>query len=306
MKTVAILMSTYNGEKYLPQQLDSLFAQKGIELKIVVRDDGSSDSTVEILHQYASKHPDFTILEEDNCGAVMSFHKLCQYANEHIKADYYAFCDQDDVWLPEKLQIAIKRLEVFNPNSPNLYFSNLQMVNADLTPLRKLFAKGEVVISKRMALIQVFTYGCTCVFNHSALDAYCQADFSKELGHDNWIYIVSMFLGNVYYDENSYILYRQHGTNVSGAKVSGIKLACQRIRRGLFGYWGNDFELYSSMLLSSFSKRLLPNDRKYIERVAYYRKTWWKKMLLLLSPTYSTGKPSKDIAIKIRILTNHL
>ena len=299
-------MSTYNGEQYLREQLDSVLNQKGVVVSVVVRDDGSKDNTLNILQQYSEKYSNITVLSEQNCGVEMSFHRLCQYANDNIKSDFYAFCDQDDVWQDDKLFVAIKSLEQFDKSQPNLYFSNLQMVDSNLTAIRKLFTPAEVVISKHMALIQVFTYGCTCVFNYQALDDYCRAEFSKELKHDNWIYILCMFLGHVVYDEDSHILYRQHGTNLSGEKVSGVKLTIKRIKQALKGHWGHVFELYSSMLLKCFSYRMNKEDEKYARSIEGYRKSLWRKLSLLFSLSYRTGNISKDTAIRIRILCNHL
>ena len=306
MCNVVVLMSTYNGEQYLSEQLDSVLNQKGVAVSLIVRDDGSKDNTINILQQYSEKYSNITILSEQNCGAEMSFHRLCQYAKDNIRADYYAFCDQDDVWVDDKLLVAVRNLEQFDKSHPNLYFSNLQMVDSNLTTIRNLFAKDEVVISKRMALIQVFTYGCTCVFNYQALDDYCRAEFSKELLHDNWIYILCMFLGHVIYDEHSHILYRQHGLNLSGEKTSGASLAFQRIKRACKGRWGHDFELYSSMLLQCFSEDLSADAVKYINSIAQYRKTFRNKMSLFFSSSYRTGHFGKDLAIKIRILANQL
>lgn len=304
--TVAVLMSAYNGEEYLREQVDSIFAQKGVNVHLVVRDDGSDDGTVTVLQEYKDKGFPVTLLAASNCGAEMSFHRLCQYAKDNVLSDFYAFCDQDDVWLEDKLKVAVDRLSACNQTYPCLYFSNLRMVDSDLKPIRDLFAANEVVVSKHMSLIQVFTYGCTCVFNRCALEDYCKADFSKELAHDNWVYILSMFLGHVVYDEQSHIYYRQHGTNLSGEKVSGLKLALRRLKRARKGHWGHDFELYSSMLLKCFSGRLMLEDEKYVQRIATYRKSIWGKLSLLFSPYYMTGNLSKDIMIKIRILLNHL
>ena len=304
--SVAVLMSTYNGERYLREQMDSVLSQQGVDVKIIVRDDGSNDNTLNILKSYSETHRNLTILQERNCGAEMSFHRLCQYANENVDADYYAFCDQDDVWQLEKLSKAIDKLSLLENNVPNLYFSNLMMVDSDLHEIHNLFSDDEVKISKQMALIQIFTYGCACVFNRPAIEAYCKANFSRELAHDNWIYVLSMFLGNVIYDNQSYVLYRQHGTNLSGQKATGVKLAYNRIKRATKGHWGHDFELYSSMLLRSFSNRLQQEDVRYISRIANYRKSFLNKFSLLCSPSYRTGYISKDFAIMIRILTNRL
>ncbi len=306
MATIAVLMSTYNGEKYLRKQLDSVLSQTGVQITVVVRDDGSNDETLDILHQYATIHKNIIVLKEENCGAELSFHKLCLYAKDNIEADYYAFCDQDDVWQPGKLKVAYEYLKSYEFSKPNLYFSNLRMVDENLNSLRDLFAENEVVISKKMALLQIFTYGCTCVFNRTALNYYCKPTLSKDIQHDNWIYVLSMFLGNVYYDTNSYILYRQHGSNLSGEKVTGVQLAFRRVRRAIKGNWGHDFELYSSTLLNTFSKQLSSDDYIYINRIANYRRSILNKLKLLFSKDYRTGHMSKDVLIKIRILLNHL
>lgn len=306
MRSVAVLMSTYNGEQYLRAQLDSVLKQKGVAVSLLVRDDGSKDGTLNILQQYSEKNLNITILKEENCGAEMSFHRLCQYAEKNIKADFYAFCDQDDVWQEDKLQVAVRSLEPLDKKQPNLYFSNLLMVDSNLQPIRSLFASGEVIISKRMALIQVYTYGCTCVFNRLALEEYCSAVFSRELAHDNWIYILCMYLGNVVYDEESHIYYRQHGTNLSGEKVSGAKLVLRRMKRATKGHWGHDFELYSSEMLNCFAEKLSIKDYEYISRIANYRKSLKNKISLFFSTSYRTGHFSKDIAIKIRILASQL
>lgn len=304
--TVVVLMSTYNGEKFLREQIDSVLAQRDVTVQIVIRDDGSCDETLKILNEYADKQPNIIILKGDNCGAEMSFHYLCQYVKDNVKADFYAFCDQDDVWLPTKLKVAVEKLQSFEATAPNLYFSNLRMVDSSLQYIRDLFTDEEVVVSKRMSLIQIFTYGCTCVFNYIALQKYCEAEFSKELAHDNWIYVLCVFLGNAYYSSQSQILYRQHGLNLSGRKVSGTRLAYQRIKRASKGHWGHDFELYSSMILQCFSDELCANDVQYISRIANYRKSFRNKMSLLFSRSYRTGHFSKDLAIKIRILANQL
>ena len=175
MKTVTVLVSTYNGQKYLSKQLDSLISQVGVDMKIIVRDDGSSDGTRQILRNYAQTYSNIQLLFEDNCGAEESFNKLCQYSLQQDLTDYYAFCDQDDVWDNDKLSIAIQSLEKFDHLVPNLYFSNLRMVDDTLSYIRDFYNEKEVDIDNKLSLVQIFTYGCTCVFNQSALSIYCKA-----------------------------------------------------------------------------------------------------------------------------------
>lgn len=183
IETVVVLLSTYNGEKYLKEQIDSVLAQEGVKVHLVIRDDGSKDGTIQILKTYASEYSNIELLIEDNCGAERSFNKLCFYTKENIQANYYAFCDQDDVWESQKLYLAVEALKSYSTHLPNLYFSNLKMVDTNLNYMRNMFADGEVDVSKRMALLQIFTYGCTCVFNRQALTDYCSSIFD-DFYHD--------------------------------------------------------------------------------------------------------------------------
>lgn len=297
-------MSTYNGERYLKEQIDSVLNQTGVNVKLIVRDDGSKDKTKVILQSYASNNPSVTILLEDNCGAEKSFNKLCIYAKEHMTADYYAFCDQDDVWDNDKLDVAVRKLCEFSNDTPNLYFSNLRMVDSNLDYIRDLFKHGEVKAVKDMALVQIFTYGCTCVFNSVALERYCAIEQNKTY-HDNWVYVLCSYMGKVYYDPVAHISYRQHGTNLSGDKKTGLSLAIHRFRKVFFLKGEHDFEMMAKQLLH-FDKYLSVDDLKKISRVANYRQELLARLWLLFSKKYKTGHWFKDLCICYRILFNAL
>lgn len=302
--TVCVLMSTYNGEKYLHDQIKSLLSQLDINLKIVIRDDGSDDNTLTILSEYESFYPNIKILREKNCGAEESFNLLCQYALNHEKADYYAFCDQDDVWDNNKLKIAISKLKKYDNSKPNLYFSNLKKVDGNLNFIENLYRENEVFTDKEKTLVQIFTFGCTCVFNRKALENYCRPKQQLTF-HDNWIYCICSYLGNVYYDSEGHIKYRQHGNNLSGQHSNGFSLILFRIARPFKGNLGHDFEIMAKQLLE-FENELESKDLKMIKRVAGYRDNLSSKIALLFSLRYSTGKIFKDLCIRYRILTNSL
>ena len=120
MVSVNVLMSTYNGEKYLSQQIESIINQKGnFDLRLIIRDDGSTDSTPEILEKYAKKYPKIiSYYLEGNKGYNFAFFELLRFSPQ---ADFYAFSDQDDVWIENKLDFAIKALQSANNNIPLLY-----------------------------------------------------------------------------------------------------------------------------------------------------------------------------------------
>lgn len=125
MRNILVLMSTYNGEKYLKEQIDSILAQKNVEVTIRVRDDGSTDGTIRILEEY-QKCGKLNWYSSTNMGPAKSFLDLVY--NAPLKYDYYAFCDQDDYWKEDKLYKAIERLEHFD-DKPALYHCELEIVD---------------------------------------------------------------------------------------------------------------------------------------------------------------------------------
>lgn len=304
MHTVTILMSTYNGQKYLREQLDSLLNQQDVSLRIIVRDDGSRDNTLKILAEYQKVDSTLCVLSEQNCGAEESFNRLCRYALTVEKTDYYAFCDQDDVWDKNKLKIAIDNLKNFEDLYPNLYFSNLKMVNERLEYIKDFYSENEVFTDKRKTLVQVFAYGCTCVFNRKALEMYCGVK-SQKVFHDNWIYAVCSYMGHIVYDPVGHILYRQHDKNLSGHKSNGFSLIYQRFKCAFHGHLGHTFENMAIQLMY-YQSEINEEDFKLIKHVASYRKKLMSKLYLLCATGFSTKSWFKNICIKYRILFNGL
>lgn len=304
LPSVCVLISTYNGNKYIQEQMDSLQSQVGVNLKIVIRDDGSTDDTLSVIGEYANKYHNITIISEPNCGVEESFNRLCKYALNHVKADYYAFCDQDDVWDDDKLKLAIEQLANFSNDKPNLYFSNLRKVDENLNFIGDLYRDNEVFTDRSKTLVQIFTYGCTCVFNRTALEYYCRKD-QQNTFHDNWIYCICSYLGNVIYDQAGHIQYRQHGNNLSGQHSSGLSLLISRLTRPFKGNLGHDFEIMANQLLQ-FENEIRPDDLPLIKKISSYRDNLTSKLSLLLSRNYKTGHLFKDLCIKFRILSNSL
>lgn len=215
MNTVLILLSTYNGERFLREQLDSLFSQKGVTVKVLVRDDGSRDTSVSILEEYAQRTGHLIIIKGENVGATRSFLALQDEALKY-EADYYAFCDQDDIWLEDKLITAVNILEnKSNSDRPALYMSAYQMVDTSLNKISTAIKQPRLTLPS--ALISNCATGCTMVFNRSLLHASACVSEDSIIMHDYWMYLVCLALeGFVYYDTTPHILYRQHGNNVIG------------------------------------------------------------------------------------------
>jgi glycosyltransferase involved in cell wall biosynthesis len=214
--SVQILLSTYNGERYLRPLLDSLGSQAYPDLSILIRDDGSTDNTLPLLKECASGSPNIEIVQGEHLGFVQSFFTLLAFASPTAK--YFALCDQDDVWQPDKISRAIELLSACPPHLPALYCSRLALVDENLKPLRlsEMPTKG---LSFRNALVENHVVGCTSLFNQSALQLLTPLP-SACVSHDWWIYLVASAFGAVVYDPEPRILYRQHAHNVFGISSS--------------------------------------------------------------------------------------
>lgn len=209
---VQVLLSTYNGERFVEDLINSILSQSAVEVTLLIRDDGSTDTTRKILNEIAQSHPEIVLISENNVGVVSSFFHLLKLAGE---ADYYAFADQDDIWKPEKLISAVKKLQDLEADEPGMYYSRLEFVNEQLEPIG--FSKKPIYSGFRNALVQNQATGCTVVLNDAARVKIVDKLPNWALMHDWWCYLVTSAFGTVVYDDNSYILYRKHGKNVTPA-----------------------------------------------------------------------------------------
>lgn len=300
MKSVCVLLSTYNGEKYIREQIDSLRLQEGVTLTILVRDDGSTDGTVDILKKYAEVDDRIFYYVGANIKPAQSFFDLIRRAP---KADYYAFCDQDDVWDRDKLFIAVEMLEKEDKSKPNMYYSNLRVVDQDLAFYRLSHSEPSVQKSKYSALTEDMATGCTIVFNDIAeemirnnLPAYCSM-------HDTWVYMVCKFLGNTIYDFNAHVSYRQHGDNVVGTylKKKTYKIYISRIRR-LFNRklqprYNNACNFYKA-----FGNILDEKDAEKVLKLVNYKRSFKDKVNLLIDKEIHASSRNRELRYKVLVV----
>ena len=225
---VVILMCTCNGESFLAEQLDSLQAQTHQNWVLMVSDDGSKDSTLDILLRYQTNWPQgkMTIRNGPQKGFCQNFLSLA--CDAEVKADYYAFCDQDDVWLPEKLTVALQTIAAnLNIYAPFIYCGRTTYVTKELKPcgISPFFAFPP---SFRNALVQSIAGGNTMVFNHAAKLLIEKAGLLNVPSHDWWVYqLITGAGGDVFYDSVPHLLYRQH----DGALVGGDTSFTDRLAR---------------------------------------------------------------------------
>ena len=264
MKRVTVLLSAYNGEKYIQEQLNSLYEQKGVDTFLYIRDDGSSDSTREILR--AQEKGDSEVVFGDNLGFCKSFWNLIMTAPD---SDYYALCDQDDFWLPDKLFRAVSMLEEEDDKDiPLLYTSNVIPVDKDLKRLEMAAFHVDGVFSYAMSLRRPALPGCTFVFNKKMIE--CLKKYDGYLYFHDWlIYCIAAGIGKVVYDPVSRILYRQHGQNALGVD-SGIEKIKHRFERFFNPKVKRVKSKVAEGILKSYKEELSPDNRRLTEAFAFY------------------------------------
>jgi hypothetical protein len=232
---VAILLATFRGEQFLSPQLESLAAQKGVDCTLLWRDDGSNDGTVKILEAFAARMPLGWVRRlydpVSRLGAAGSFWALLAAAPED--AAFFAFCDQDDVWLPDKLARAALALSTLPPGAPGLYCGRQAIVGKNLEPLGMSPDLCRPP-SFANALAQNIATGCTVVLNAAARRLLIAAPAPPAGSfHDWWCYLlITGAGGHVVWDSEPQILYRQHFLNTVGAAPSAISRSLRALRRG--------------------------------------------------------------------------
>ena len=219
--TVLVMMASYNGEKYIAEQIDSILAQEGVDVTLRICDDGSSDSTTTICESYASMRGNVHFeVNEANKGLAKNFMDMV-YDDRVEGYDYYAFSDQDDVWLPEKLIHAVREIESKTHGEPALYYSDVENVESNLSGGVREYAPWDSCSHELVAVLTVnWASGCTMVFNpglRSWILAYEPSSYARN--HDGWVHLVAMVSGTVIADlENSYIKRRISGENQVGQR----------------------------------------------------------------------------------------
>ena len=208
---VAVILSVYNGEKFLNELLDSIKNQADVETFLYIRDDESTDDSRMLIKQYMDNNINVLYLEDDygNIGPASSFHRLLQFAIASGPHQFFAFCDQDDIWLPQKLASAVSNIQNHKATIPILYCSAITYFDNHKKTKKIMFANDQYVCFKN-ALVENLAIGATIVINRSAATLLAREIPCISIGFDSWSYLVTSYLGLSIYDSESRIHYRRH------------------------------------------------------------------------------------------------
>lgn len=292
-------MATYNGEKYLEEQLESIFRQKFVEVVVLVRDDGSKDKTNIILDSYKLKGK-LQWYTGQHMNVAKGYFDLMK-ASTKYDVDYIAFADQDDIWDEDKLIVAIQALESFSTDCLQLYYCGQRLVDHNLNFLSNHKLNSKRTLKTRFVLSDFA--GCTGVFNKKLRDCVVQYEPSYMLMHDTWILKVCLALGGkVIVDSEPHMNYRQHGSNTIGLRRS-IPAYIKQVNQYLNKY---HVELQMVELLKGYGSSIVPEYKELAECICQYRINLSYKCKLLDKKYINFYNRGLNITFNLKVILNKL
>ena len=300
-RKIMVLLSAYNGEKYIEEQIDSIFNQKDCVIKLVVRDDGSSDNTLQILSFLSTKY-DIKIIVGQNIGYVASFFELLSYALANNEGfDFFSLADQDDVWDDNKLSIACKAIEKENQTMPLLYGSTSRLVTEDLRFI-SITQKEIRPISFFNTIIQNFIPGHSQVLNKPMLELVGKnIDNSQIYVHDSFIANCAVLCGKIIFDNEPHTNYRQHSSNQLGSEKSCFSWFSNRMKRLKRGD-GQKYAIQIRYICEKLVSFLDDNQKKEMQFFNKSNKNFFTRLHYIFHSKLYRQKRFESFAFKIHYL----
>lgn len=298
---VQILMATYNGQSYIKEQLESIYTQSYSNIKVLVRDDASSDNTKAILNQEQIDGKIEILVSDKNIGAANSFFELLKHSS--CDAEFYAFSDQDDIWYEGKIERAVDLLSESALDQPLMYFSRLDYVSAVNEFIKKSPLPRKVGFGN--AIVENVATGCTIVLNRAARDWLIRYIPDKCLMHDSWCYLVISCFGEVLFDSESTIRYRQHSNNAIGAATSSWDNLIRRLKR--FSLRKNGIFRFSDQaekFLELYSSVLPEKNKALLFKLVAAKKAFDNRLCLALNPNIWRQSALDNLILRLLILFN--
>lgn len=282
---IDILLATYNGEKYIREQIDSILNQTYKNIKLIISDDCSSDNTVNILKEYKQKDDRIEVYEQQqNLGVV----KNIEFLLKQVKNNYYMLSDQDDIWLPEKVEKSFKRLI---EEKSDLVFGDLEVVDKNLNTMYASFGDfmllnrkiNKYINTDKLNYLYNCVTGCTILAKKETLAQIIPLpNNSKYLIHDHWIGLMVSIYGKVAYIPEKYIKYRQHGNNQVGTekishgfkKIEQVRELFINVKLGVFGSYVENNDRFPKQLQDLNVEAY--NYYKMLQNKKYFNFKNWK------------------------------
>lgn len=285
MADIQILMATYNSEKYLRKQLDSIIEQSNKDWKLLIRDDGSLDKTIDIVEEYRLEYPDKVRLiknEGTEHGADTNFYELLKQAS----GDYVMFCDHDDVWMPDKVEVSLKKIQemeaYYGKSMPILVYTDKYIVDKELNILPEEGYSKVHRTELNYFLVENYASGCTCILNKNLYQNIIVPGI--DIFYDYWCVLVAGAIGKIGYLDKKTMKYRQHGDNVTGeTRVNSLSYIFSKIKRKDL----NSYQIYflqAQELFDKYEKQLTPESCRIILAFLEMRNRRW------LNRCYNTVK----------------
>ena len=295
---IQILLSSYNGARWLPEQLSSLDAQTHADWELLARDDGSTDSSQALLETYIQTRGRGRVLAGPNLGYLNSFFTLLKEST----APAVAFCDQDDVWLPHRLERAATSLATIPPNEPGLHFSPFIVVDESLQPIQARTGGG-TRFAFANALAECAAYGLTMTMNAAARDLITSRLPRDPISHDWWCYLVVSATGRVLREPEPMVLYRRHTQNASQGSHRSIWQKAQRfVREGA----GRRVYRQAEELEANFGNHMHKAARQTLHRFLAAGQSRRAGLRYALHPEIAREAPLDNLALRLLIATKRL
>lgn len=294
-----VLMSTYNGERYVGEQIDSIINQDEVDVYLLIRDDGSSDNTISVLKEKVCKNPNqILLIEGANVGIHQSFADLM---NSNMgDAEFVAFADQDDVWDSNKLSTAITQLLL---NKADFYSSASRLVDSNMNDLHATTSNSKLhnyYINSVSSVLSPGSQGCTIVVTRSFFDSLREHGIPSYYGHDTWITVVAYYLNKSIYDADAHMSYRQHNQSWTGNRKN--KFAQQRREFKFFIKGMKRYSMLSNDLLTKYNKEFEGEKRRVLELLSKPHKSMNDRINLILTKDFGKYGFVQNCIFKLFVL----
>lgn len=303
MNTVGIVMATYNGMKYVEDQIESILSNTYTDWRLYIYDDGSKDQTVSILKRYEEKYPEKiqVTINQENLGVTFNFLEgIKQCENEYIM-----LCDQDDVWKQDKIEKTLNKMIQAEKNHdkghPIIVYTDAAIVDEELHMIHPSFHKNSRLDVSKVDLPHLLMenklIGCTIMLNKGIRNLLTKLPRSPRV-HDWWLGLLATTFGKIYYLEEPTLLYRQHRDNVIGNErfisyVKGRIYNMNKQRENL-----NSIQIQGQEFYIMYKKQLSPENEKILHEFSHlFKESWFKRRYLLLKGGYTKSGIIRNIGV---------